>query len=73
MRSLLFVPADGGAKLDKAFASGADGVILDLEDSIAPERKDVARKAALDFLKSATSQEGPPAPAWCASTASTPA
>jgi citrate lyase subunit beta/citryl-CoA lyase len=51
MRSLLFVPADGGSKLDKAFASGADGVILDLEDSIAPERKDVARAAALDFLK----------------------
>jgi citrate lyase subunit beta / citryl-CoA lyase len=51
MRSLLFVPADGGSKLDKAFASGADGAILDLEDSIAPERKDVARAAALDFLK----------------------
>ncbi len=53
MRSLLFVPADGGTKLDKAFASGADAVILDLEDSVTPERKDIARKAALDFLKSA--------------------
>ncbi len=53
MRSLLFVPADGGTKLDKAFASGADGVILDLEDSIAPERKDVARQAALEFLNKA--------------------
>jgi citrate lyase subunit beta/citryl-CoA lyase len=52
MRSLLFVPADGGAKLDKAMASGADGVIVDLEDSIAPERKDEARKLALEFLKS---------------------
>ena len=52
MRSLLFVPATGGARLDKAFNSGADGVILDLEDSIAPERKDEARRAALDFLKS---------------------
>jgi len=51
MRSLLFVPADGGAKLDKAMASGADAVILDLEDSIAPERKEAARKLALDFLK----------------------
>jgi citrate lyase subunit beta / citryl-CoA lyase len=51
MRSLLFVPADGGSKLDKAMASGADGVIVDLEDSIAPERKDLARKAALEFLK----------------------
>ena len=59
MRSLLFVPADGGSKLDKAMASGADGVIIDLEDSIAPERKDMARKAALDFLKSAKGKKGP--------------
>jgi citrate lyase subunit beta / citryl-CoA lyase len=51
MRSLLFVPADGGSKLEKAMASGADGVIIDLEDSIAPERKEMARKLALDFLK----------------------
>jgi citrate lyase subunit beta / citryl-CoA lyase len=50
MRSLLFVPADGGSKLDKAMASGADGVIVDLEDSIVPERKEAARKLALDFL-----------------------
>ena len=52
MRSLLFVPATGGARLDKAFNSGADGVILDLEDSIAPERKDEARRATLAYLKS---------------------
>ena len=52
MRSLLFVPADGGAKLDKAMASGADAVIIDLEDSIVPERKPQARAAALEFLKS---------------------
>ncbi len=51
MRSLLFVPADGGPKLDKAMASGADAVIIDLEDSIAPDRKDAARKACLDYLK----------------------
>ena len=51
MRSLLFVPATGGARLDKAFASGADGIILDLEDSITPERKDEARAATFDFLK----------------------
>jgi citrate lyase subunit beta/citryl-CoA lyase len=53
MRSLLFVPADGGSKLDKAIASGADGVIIDLEDSIVPERKEHARAAAFEFLKSA--------------------
>jgi citrate lyase subunit beta/citryl-CoA lyase len=51
MRSLLFVPATGGSKLDKAMASGADAVILDLEDSIAPERKAHAREAALEYLK----------------------
>lgn len=60
MRSFLFVPADGGSKLDKAMTSGADAVILDLEDSIAPERKDHARTAALDFLKRARSAEQRP-------------
>ncbi len=53
MRSLLFVPADGGKKLDKAMASGADAVIVDLEDSIAPERKSEARTLAAAFLKGA--------------------
>jgi citrate lyase subunit beta/citryl-CoA lyase len=60
MRSLLFVPADGGAKLDKATASGADAVIIDLEDSIAPERKAQARAAALEFLKAANAQKQRP-------------
>jgi citrate lyase subunit beta/citryl-CoA lyase len=60
MRSFLFVPADGGAKLDKAFTSGADAVILDLEDSITPERKDTARTAALDFLKNAQGKKERP-------------
>lgn len=53
MRSLLFVPADGGRKLDKAMASGADAVIVDLEDSISVERKAAARKNAADFLNDA--------------------
>ena len=60
MRSLLFVPADGGSKLDKAMASGADGVIIDLEDSIAAASKESARKLALDFLKSAQSRRDRP-------------
>ena len=53
MRSLLFVPADGGSKLDKAFSSGADAVIVDLEDSIAPGRKTAARALAASFLQAA--------------------
>lgn len=56
MRSLLFVPADGGSKLEKAFASGADAVILDLEDSIAPDRKVQARASAAAFLKDAVTR-----------------
>jgi citrate lyase subunit beta / citryl-CoA lyase len=60
MRSLLFVPADGGAKLDKAMASGADAVIIDLEDSIAPDRKDAARKACLEYLKSVSAKKERP-------------
>ena len=60
MRSLLFVPADGGAKLDKAMASGADAVIIDLEDSITPERKEAARGTTLDFLNSSAAKKDRP-------------
>jgi citrate lyase subunit beta/citryl-CoA lyase len=56
MRSFLFVPADGGKKLDKAMASGADAVIVDLEDSISAEGKADARKSAADFLQAAVVQ-----------------
>ena len=44
LRSLLFVPVVEPRFLDKAHLRGADAVILDLEDSIAPARKDEARK-----------------------------
>jgi citrate lyase subunit beta/citryl-CoA lyase len=53
MRSLLFVPADSPKKLDKAMASGADAVIVDLEDSIALDGKARARDSAAEFLKTA--------------------
>jgi citrate lyase subunit beta / citryl-CoA lyase len=53
MRSFLFVPADGGKKLDKAMASGADAVIIDLEDSIAADGKAAARKSAAAFVADA--------------------
>jgi citrate lyase subunit beta / citryl-CoA lyase len=51
MRSLLFVPADSPKKLDKAMTSGADALIVDLEDSIALEGKAGARQSAAAFLK----------------------
>ena len=42
-RSLLFVPGDSDRKLEKCAASGADIVILDLEDSVVPAQKAAAR------------------------------
>ena len=45
LRSLLFVPADRPERFAKAAASGADAIILDLEDSVAPSRKAGARDA----------------------------
>ena len=53
MRSLLFVPADSARKLDKAMSSGADALIVDLEDSIALDGKARARESAAAFLKEA--------------------
>ena len=53
MRSLLFIPADSEKKLAKGFASGADCLILDLEDSVAPESKQKAREQAFAFLAGA--------------------
>ena len=60
MRSLLFVPADSPRKLEKGMTSGADALIVDLEDSIAPERKVAARAPALAFLKEAGSAKTRP-------------
>src|SRR4051812_29819779 len=51
MRSYLFVPADSERKLAKGSESGADALILDLEDSVAADRKAGARETALAYLK----------------------
>lgn len=49
-RALLFVPAIRPDRIDKALASGADAVIVDLEDAVAPADKDAAREAARQWL-----------------------
>jgi len=49
MRSLLFVPADSERKLSRAPQSGADALILDLEDSVVPANRRLARGQARDF------------------------
>lgn len=52
--SYLFVPADRPERFAKALASGADAVIFDLEDAVAPDAKARARAALGDWLRSAT-------------------
>jgi citrate lyase subunit beta / citryl-CoA lyase len=50
MRSFLFVPADSERKLARGPQSGADALILDLEDSVAPANRAMARVLARRFL-----------------------
>lgn len=58
LRSLLFVPGDRPERFAKAVASGADAVILDLEDSVVPVRKAEARVAVAAYL-GAPREDGP--------------
>jgi citrate lyase subunit beta/citryl-CoA lyase len=53
VRSALFVPADDEKKLAKALRSGADALIVDLEDSVAASAKAEARRIAAEFLQAA--------------------
>jgi citrate lyase subunit beta/citryl-CoA lyase len=52
MRSWLFVPGDSEKKLAKSEGISADVLILDLEDSVAPENKAAARGLVGEFLRS---------------------
>ncbi|MET7512058.1 CoA ester lyase [Streptomyces sp. NPDC005480] len=49
-RTLLFVPGHRPDRFEKAAAAGADAVIIDLEDAVAPDGKDAARRHAADRL-----------------------
>jgi citrate lyase subunit beta/citryl-CoA lyase len=57
-RSYLYVPGDQPAKLAKAVGSGADALILDLEDAVAPRAKDAGRTAVRAFLESVNATGG---------------
>lgn len=50
MRTLLFVPGDRPERFDKAASSGADAVILDLEDAVTPARRPYARVEVARWL-----------------------
>jgi citrate lyase subunit beta / citryl-CoA lyase len=51
LRSLLFIPGDSEKKLGKVDECGADAVILDLEDAVAPANKTAARAMVAAFMK----------------------
>lgn len=55
-RSYLFVPADRTDRIAKAASSGADAVIVDLEDAVAPPAKAAARDALARWLDSAAAR-----------------
>jgi len=50
-RSLLYMPGSNARALEKAKTLPADGVILDLEDSVAPDSKEAARAQVADAVK----------------------
>ena len=52
LKSLLFVPGDSEKKLAKAASTGADALLLDLEDAVSQDRLPIARGLVLDYLKS---------------------
>jgi citrate lyase subunit beta / citryl-CoA lyase len=57
MRSLLFIPADDEKKLGKGLATGADVLILDLEDAVSPPRKAAARSLAAQYIAETRQRE----------------
>ena len=59
LRTSLYVPGDRPERFDKALHSGADSVIIDLEDAVADAAKPHAREHAVDWLRS-----NPGTPAW---------
>jgi citrate lyase subunit beta/citryl-CoA lyase len=56
-RSMLFVPGHKSAWAEKAVASGADAIILDLEDSVPESEKDVARGVARESVERLTTAD----------------
>jgi len=58
-RSYLFVPGHRPERFDKALASGADAVILDLEDAVPVAAKEDAREAVVSWLGARTSTASP--------------
>lgn len=62
--SYLFVPGDAERKIDKAVNGDARAIILDLEDSVAPARRNEAVRIVRDFLSSICASQRDTAEIW---------
>ena len=58
VRSYLFIPGDSERKLQRSTEFGADALVLDIEDSVAAERKPIARETVRDYI-AASRADGP--------------
>lgn len=63
-RSYLYVPGDAPDKLQKALRRGADALIVDLEDAVAPARKEAARAAVAEWLAAQPAAGDQPVELW---------
>ena len=50
-RSVLYMPGSNARALDKAKGLAADALILDLEDAVAPDAKELARRQVCDAVR----------------------
>lgn len=58
LRSILFVPGDSDKKMEKTVDSAADALVFDLEDSVAPPRKALARDMVAAHIRSGKCRKG---------------
>ncbi len=63
-RSVLYVPGDNEHALEKAKTLAADSIIIDLEDSVSPANKEIARRHAISVIREGASARAKPS---CAS------
>jgi citrate lyase subunit beta / citryl-CoA lyase len=61
LRTTLYVPGNQPDKLAKSLTSGADAIICDLEDAVAPSAKDLARSTIVDFISAHSDSPSRPA------------
>jgi citrate lyase subunit beta/citryl-CoA lyase len=58
LRSLLFVPGHRVDRYEKAYSSGADAIVIDLEDAVPYDRRQEARAAAAEFIAAKAGSSG---------------